>query len=78
MLAFVLQDSIMFNMSIRENIAFSNQVTDESLAKAIATAELTEFIHSLARRPEQHCYLREAPISPVDKSNASCWQGPWL
>jgi ATP-binding cassette subfamily B protein len=45
--AFVLQDSIIFNMSIRENIAFSNLVTDESLAKAIATAELKEFIDSL-------------------------------
>jgi len=45
--AFVLQDSIIFNMSIRENIAFSKLVTDESLAKAIATAELTEFIHAL-------------------------------
>ena len=44
---FVFQDSILFNMSIRENIAFSNQVTDESLAKAIATAELKDFIDSL-------------------------------
>jgi ATP-binding cassette, subfamily B, bacterial len=44
---FVFQDSILFNMSIRENIAFSNKVTDESLAKAIATAELKEFIDSL-------------------------------
>jgi ATP-binding cassette subfamily B protein len=45
--AFVLQDSIIFNMSIRENIAFSNLVTDESLSKAIQTAELTDFIQSL-------------------------------
>jgi ATP-binding cassette subfamily B protein len=44
---FVFQDSILFNMSIRENIAFSNLVTDESLAKAIATAELKDFIDSL-------------------------------
>jgi ATP-binding cassette subfamily B protein len=44
---FVFQDSIMFNMSIRENIAFSDTVTDESLAKAIATAELTDFIATL-------------------------------
>lgn len=44
---FVFQDSIMFNMSIRENIAFSDTVTDESLEKAIATAELTDFIASL-------------------------------
>ncbi len=44
---FVFQDSIMFNMSIRENIAFSDTVTDESLAKAIETSELKDFIDSL-------------------------------
>jgi ATP-binding cassette subfamily B protein len=44
---FVFQDSIIFNMSIRENIAFSDTVTDESLEKAIDTAELREFIDSL-------------------------------
>jgi ATP-binding cassette subfamily B protein len=44
---FVFQDSIIFNMSIRENIAFSDTVTDESLEKAINTAELREFIDSL-------------------------------
>jgi ATP-binding cassette subfamily B protein len=44
---FVFQDSIMFNMSIRENIAFSDIVTDESLEKAIVTAELKDFIDSL-------------------------------
>ena len=44
---FVFQDSIIFNMSIRENIAFSDTVTDESLAKAIETAELKEFVEAL-------------------------------
>jgi len=44
---FVFQDSIIFNMSIRENIAFSDTVTDESLQKAIDTAELKEFIDGL-------------------------------
>ncbi|MBE7169633.1 MAG: ABC transporter ATP-binding protein [Williamsia sp.] len=44
---FVFQDSIIFNMSIRENIAFSTTVTDASLQKAIETAELADFIHSL-------------------------------
>jgi len=34
-------------MSIRENIAFSDTVTDASLQKAIATAELTNFIATL-------------------------------
>ncbi len=44
---FVFQDSVLFNMSIRENIAFSDAATDESLAKAIDTAELNDFIQSL-------------------------------
>ena len=47
---FVFQDSILFNMSIRENIAFSDIVTDESLQKAIDTAELRNFIDSLPER----------------------------
>ncbi|MDP4218776.1 MAG: ABC transporter ATP-binding protein, partial [Bacteroidota bacterium] len=44
---FVFQDSIIFNMSIRENIAFSDTVTDESLDLAIRTAELRDFIDGL-------------------------------
>lgn len=47
---FVFQDSIIFNMSIRENIAFSDTVTDASLQKAIATSELTTFIEELPEK----------------------------
>ena len=47
---FVFQDSILFNMSIRENIAFSDTVTDESLARAIETAELKDFIDGLPNK----------------------------
>jgi ATP-binding cassette subfamily B protein len=43
-LGFVFQDSIIFNMSIRENIAFNDTVTDQSLEKAIVSSELKEFI----------------------------------
>lgn len=43
----VFQDSIMFNISLRENIAFNTAVTEENLQKAIATAELTDFISTL-------------------------------
>ena len=49
-IGFVFQDSVMFNMSLRENIAFSDTVTDESLQKAIETAELKEFIESLPNK----------------------------
>lgn len=44
---FVFQDSIIFNMSIRENIAFSATVTDDLLEKAVKTAELASFIETL-------------------------------
>jgi ATP-binding cassette subfamily B protein len=47
---FVFQDSILFNLSIRENIGFSNLVTDEQLQKAIDTAELSAFIGSLPQK----------------------------
>jgi ATP-binding cassette subfamily B protein len=46
-IGFVFQDSVIFNMSIRENIAFNDRVTEESLKKAIDTAELNDFIDSL-------------------------------
>jgi ATP-binding cassette, subfamily B, bacterial len=49
-IGFVFQDSIIFNMSLRENIAFSEQVTDSSMERALSTAELKEFVDSL---PEQ-------------------------
>jgi len=43
----VFQDSIMFNLSLRENIAFSKTVTDVDLKKALDTAELSEFVETL-------------------------------
>ncbi|OYU81678.1 MAG: ABC transporter ATP-binding protein [Flavobacterium sp. BFFFF1] len=49
-IGFVFQDSIIFNMSIRENIAFSDTVTDASLEKAIQTAELSDFINGLPQK----------------------------
>ncbi|MFA5327874.1 MAG: ABC transporter ATP-binding protein [Prolixibacteraceae bacterium] len=49
-IGFVLQDSVIFNLSLRENIAFSDVVTDQSLEKAIATAELKDFIDLLPEK----------------------------
>jgi len=43
----VFQDSVLFNTSVRENIAFSTTVTDASLQKAVETAELADFLHTL-------------------------------
>jgi ATP-binding cassette subfamily B protein len=46
-IALVFQDSVTFNLSLRENIAFSSTADDASLAKAVATAELADFVATL-------------------------------
>ena len=46
-MGFVFQDSVIFNISLRENIAFTENVAEEALNKAIETAELNDFIASL-------------------------------
>jgi len=45
----VFQDSIIFNMSLQENIAFNTEVREENLKKAIQTAELSDFIAGLPK-----------------------------
>ncbi len=47
---FVFQDSVLFNLSLRENIAFSDTVKDKNLEKAIATAELQDFVEQLPEK----------------------------
>ena len=49
-IGFVFQESVIFNMSLRENIAFNDKVTEESLKKAVETAELSDFINSLPKK----------------------------
>jgi len=44
---FVFQDSIIFNLSVHENIAFNTQVDEKMVEKAIRVAELQDFIHTL-------------------------------
>lgn len=66
-IGFVFQDSVMFNMSLRENIAFSDTVTDESLQKAIETAELKEFIESLPNKLDTQVSERGTSLSGGQK-----------
>ena len=49
-IGFVFQDSILFNLTMRENIAFNTSVTEGDLQKAIQTAELQDFIQSLPQK----------------------------
>ncbi|MDB5188509.1 MAG: transporter ATP-binding protein [Candidatus Nomurabacteria bacterium] len=46
-IGFVFQDSIIFNTTVRENIAFSTTVSDADVERAIDTAELDDFIAAL-------------------------------
>jgi len=49
-IGFVFQDSVMFNLSLKENIAFSSKVEDIYIEKAIKTAELEDFVDSLPEK----------------------------
>ena len=64
---FVFQDSIIFNLSVRENIAFSAAASDESIAKAIATAELGGFIGALPQGLDTIVSERGASLSGGQK-----------
>jgi len=44
---FVFQDSVLFNLTLRENIAFSNTVKDADIELALETAELRDFADTL-------------------------------
>jgi ATP-binding cassette subfamily B protein len=49
---FVFQDSIIFNMTLRENIAFSQDIKENDMQRAIETAELNDFIDALPEKLE--------------------------
>jgi ATP-binding cassette subfamily B protein len=63
----VFQDSIIFNMTLRENIAFNSEVTKKDLQKAIDTAELNNFIESLPQGLETIVSERGSSLSGGQK-----------
>ena len=66
-IGFVFQDSIIFNMTLRENISFSTVVDDASLELAIATAELHDFIDALPQKLDTIVSERGASLSGGQK-----------
>lgn len=66
-IGFVFQDSIIFNLTVRENIAFSNTVKDADLEKAIATAELRDLIDALPEKLDTVVSERGASLSGGQK-----------
>ncbi|MEO6845281.1 MAG: ABC transporter ATP-binding protein [Ginsengibacter sp.] len=63
----VFQDSIIFNLTLRENIAFNTDVTEEALQKAIETAELDDFIKTLPQGLETIVSERGSSLSGGQK-----------
>lgn len=63
----VFQDSVLFNTTMRENIAFSSQHSDETLQLAVATAELTGFIATLPKGLDTHVSERGTSLSGGQK-----------
>ncbi len=63
----VFQDSIIFNISLRENIAFNTAVTNVDLKQAIATSELSDFIASLPQGLETVVSERGTSLSGGQK-----------
>jgi ATP-binding cassette subfamily B protein len=66
-IGFVFQDSVIFNTTVRENIAFSTSVTEDDLQKAIMTAELDELIASLPQGLETVVSERGTSLSGGQK-----------
>lgn len=64
---FVFQDSIVFSMSVRENIAFSESVSEADVQKAIDTAELHDFIETLPQGLETVVSERGTSLSGGQK-----------
>jgi ATP-binding cassette, subfamily B, bacterial len=64
---FVFQDSVIFNLTLRENIAFSATAAEQDIGKAIATAELDDFIAALPQGLETVVSERGTSLSGGQK-----------
>jgi ATP-binding cassette, subfamily B, bacterial len=64
---FVFQDSVIFNLTLRENIAFSTSVEAQDISKAITTAELDDFITALPQGLETVVSERGTSLSGGQK-----------
>lgn len=64
---FVFQDSVIFNLTLRENIAFSTTAAEQNISQAIATAELNDFIADLPQGLETVVSERGTSLSGGQK-----------
>lgn len=65
--ALVFQDSVMFNLSFKENIAFGGNASEEDIQKAIRTAELQDVVANLPNGLETEVSERGLNLSGGQK-----------
>jgi ATP-binding cassette subfamily B protein len=66
-IGFVFQDSILFNLTLRENIAFNTAVTEQDMERAIQTAEIQDFVQSLPQKLDSIVSERGTSLSGGQK-----------
>lgn len=66
-LAIVFQESVLFNLSIRDNIAFSDQISPEAWQRAVDTAELQDFLDQLPEGADTQVSERGTRLSGGQK-----------
>jgi ATP-binding cassette subfamily B protein len=64
---FVFQDSVLFHLSLHENIAFDQSVQEKAITRAIQTAELEDFITALPDQLETMVSERGTSLSGGQK-----------
>ena len=63
----VFEDSVMFNTTLRENIAFGDAVKEEDMKRAVDTAELHDFVDALPQKMETIVSERGTSLSGGQK-----------
>ncbi len=63
----VFEDSVIFNTTLRENIAFGDTVKEEDMKRAVDTAELHDFVDALPQKMETIVSERGTSLSGGQK-----------
>ncbi len=63
----VFQDSVLFNLSIKENVAFGSHVSEEMMNKAIKASELFDFVSNLPNGLDTNVSERGVSLSGGQK-----------
>ena len=69
--------AILFNLTLRENIAFNTAVTDAGYGEGDSDCGASGLRRFAARRSWTRSFPNAEPVSPADRSNASCWRARW-